>query len=70
MQTLIGESKTKAAVVDAAVAVNPFDEFKGQREIDDRKVALRRLGGRDQEFLALDEAVARLTEEGKSPALV
>ena len=35
MQTLIGESKTKAAVVDAAVAVNPFDEFKGQREIDD-----------------------------------
>ncbi|CAN0515020.1 unnamed protein product, partial [Laminaria digitata] len=40
----------------------------GQREIEDRKVALRRLGGKDQEFLALDEAVARLAEESKSPA--
>ena len=32
------------------------------------KVALRRLGGKDQEFLALDEAVARLAEESRSPA--
>ena len=40
----------------------------GQREIEDRKVALRRLGGKDQEFLALDEAVARLGEEGRSPS--
>ncbi len=40
----------------------------GQREIEDRKVALRRLGGKDQEFLALDEAVARLVKESKSPA--
>jgi len=40
----------------------------GQREVDDRKVALRRLGGKDQEFLALDEAVARLAEESKNPA--
>jgi hypothetical protein len=34
MQTLIGNSKTKAAVVDAVIVVNPFDEFKGQREIN------------------------------------
>jgi threonyl-tRNA synthetase len=40
----------------------------GQREIEDRKVALRRLGGKDQEFLALDEAVARLAEECRAPA--
>ncbi len=40
----------------------------GQREIEDRKVALRRLGGKDQEFLALDDAVARLAEESRSPA--
>ena len=40
----------------------------GQREIEDRKVAMRRLGGKDQEFLALDEAVARLAEESRSPA--
>ena len=40
----------------------------GQREIEDRKVALRRLGGKDQEFLALDKAVARLAEDCRSPA--
>ena len=40
----------------------------GQREIEDRKVALRRLGGKDQEFLALDDAVARLAEECRAPA--
>ena len=40
----------------------------GQREIEDRTVALRRLGGKEQEFLALDEAVARLAKEGRSPA--
>ncbi|MDA0346289.1 MAG: hypothetical protein O3C43_03050 [Verrucomicrobia bacterium] len=34
MQTLIGNSKTKAAVVDAVVVVNTFDEFKGDREIN------------------------------------
>jgi len=40
----------------------------GQREIEDRKVALRRLGGKDQDLLALDEAVARLADESRSPA--
>ena len=40
----------------------------GQREIEDRKVALRRLDGKEQEFLALDKAVARLAEECRSPA--
>ena len=40
----------------------------GQREIADRKVALRRLGGKDQDFLALDEVVARLADESRSPA--
>ena len=40
----------------------------GQREIEDRKVALRRLGGKDQESLALDKAVARLSEDCRSPA--
>ena len=40
----------------------------GQREIEDHTVALRRLGGKEQEILALDEAVARLAKEGRSPA--
>ncbi|GAB6052218.1 threonine--tRNA ligase [Magnetospira thiophila] len=39
----------------------------GGRERDQKQVALRRLGGKDQEILALDEAVARLTDEAASP---
>tara|TARA_B100000676_G_C18062231_1_gene838573 strand:- start:1733 stop:2584 length:852 start_codon:yes stop_codon:yes gene_type:complete len=39
----------------------------GQREVEDRKVAIRRLGSKEQEFLALNEAVARLAKECQSP---
>jgi len=40
----------------------------GGREAENRTVAVRRLGGKDQEILALDEAVARLSREALSPA--
>ena len=40
----------------------------GNREAENRAVALRRLGGKDQEVLSLDDAVARLAEEARSPA--
>ncbi len=40
----------------------------GNREAENRAVALRRLGGKDQEIMALDEAVAKLREEARSPA--
>jgi len=39
----------------------------GAQESADRTVALRRLGGKDQERLALDQAVARLCEEAAGP---
>ena len=39
----------------------------GEREAQDGTVSLRRLGGRDQEVLALSEAVARLAEEAVPP---
>jgi threonyl-tRNA synthetase len=35
----------------------------GQREVEDRSVAMRRLGSRQQRVLMLDEAIAELTEE-------
>jgi threonyl-tRNA synthetase len=41
----------------------------GRREAEEGKVALRRLGGKEQEFLALDTAVARLTEEATPPSI-
>ncbi|WP_042443124.1 threonine--tRNA ligase [Azospirillum sp. B510] len=40
----------------------------GKREAEERTVALRVLGGKDQEILALDDAVAKLIEDAKSPA--
>ncbi len=40
----------------------------GKREAEERTVALRVLGGKDQEILALDAAVNKLVEETKSPA--
>ena len=40
----------------------------GRREAEEGTLALRRLGSKDQEILALDEAVARISEEARPPA--
>ena len=65
----IRNEKINYKVREHSLAKVPAMLVVGQREIEDRKVALRRLGGKDQEFLALDDAIARLTQECKSPAL-
>jgi threonyl-tRNA synthetase len=39
----------------------------GAREIENRTVAMRRLGGKSQEVLALSEALDRLTDETSAP---
>jgi threonyl-tRNA synthetase len=39
----------------------------GKREAEQRTVALRRLGGKEQEILALDAAIARLAAESALP---
>ena len=41
----------------------------GKREAAGRSVSIRRLGGREQEVLALDEAVARLAAEASPPVV-
>ncbi|WP_209876164.1 threonine--tRNA ligase [Azospirillum soli] len=40
----------------------------GKREAEERTVALRILGGKDQEVLALDAALNKLSDEARSPA--
>jgi threonyl-tRNA synthetase len=40
----------------------------GKREAEQTTVAIRRLGGKEQEVLALDEAIARLTVEAAVPS--
>ena len=39
----------------------------GAREAEEKKVAMRRLGGEKQEFLALDAALATLINEARAP---
>ncbi|MDX1711787.1 MAG: His/Gly/Thr/Pro-type tRNA ligase C-terminal domain-containing protein, partial [Rhodovibrionaceae bacterium] len=45
----------------------PVIAVVGAREADDGSVALRRLGGKEQEVLALDEAITRLCEQALPP---
>ena len=40
----------------------------GRREADERTVAMRYMGGKDQEVLTLDAAVDKLVAETRSPA--
>ena len=41
----------------------------GNREVEDRKVAIRRLGEKQQSFVGLDEAIATFADEGLAPDL-
>lgn len=46
----------------------PIIAAVGKREAEDRTLALRRLGSKEQQTLALDEAIAILKEEARMPA--
>jgi threonyl-tRNA synthetase len=39
----------------------------GKREAEERTVAIRRLGGKTQDVKSLDEAIAALVEEARTP---
>ncbi len=47
----------------------PLIAVVGRREAEEKTVALRRLGGEDQEVLALGDAVNRLSEEARMPSV-
>ena len=59
--------KINYKVREHSLAKIPVILVIGKREANDRTVALRRLGGDKQEFLALDDAVARLAIECQRP---
>jgi len=50
-----------------SVAKAPIMLVVGKNEMADRQVAMRRLGGKDQEILALDDAIDRLALEARGP---
>jgi len=60
--------KINYKVREHSLAKVPVLAVVGKREAEKREVALRRLGGKDQEVLALDEAVNRLKSEAEPPA--
>jgi threonyl-tRNA synthetase len=45
----------------------PVIAVVGRREAEGRTVALRRLGGKEQEFLALSDAVTKIRDEAAAP---
>ena len=60
--------KINYKVREHSLAKIPAIFVVGARELEEHTVAIRRLGGKDQEVLALTEAVARLAEEAAPPA--
>jgi threonyl-tRNA synthetase len=64
----LSNEKITYKIREHSLAKVPVLLVLGKREAEQGTVALRRLGGKEQEILALDEAVARLTEEAAVPA--
>jgi len=60
--------KINYKVREHSVAKVPVLLVVGKREAENRAVAIRRLGGSDQEIVALDQAVATLAAESAPPA--
>jgi threonyl-tRNA synthetase len=60
--------KINLKVREHSLAHVPAMLVVGQREADDGTVAVRRLGSKNQEILALDDVVGQLSAEAASPA--
>jgi threonyl-tRNA synthetase len=60
--------KINAKVRDLSLAKVPLIAVVGRKEAETRSIALRRLGGAEQEVLALDKALTMLAEEARPPA--
>ncbi len=60
--------KINYKVREHSVAKVPIMLVIGRREAEERKVAMRRLGGNDQEIVALNQAVVTLSGEATPPA--
>jgi len=59
--------KINYKIREHSLAKVPIIAVVGRREADDGTVALRRLGGKEQEFLALDDAIARIKQQAAPP---
>ncbi|WP_215768617.1 threonine--tRNA ligase [Gluconobacter sp. P5B12] len=65
--TDVRNDKINAKIREHSLARVPVILVVGRREAEERKVAMRRLGGANQEILGLEEAVKALTAEATPP---
>ncbi len=63
----LANEKINYKIREHSLAKIPVLAVVGRREAETRCVALRRLGGKEQEVLALEEAIARLKAEAAVP---
>jgi threonyl-tRNA synthetase len=68
IETDLRNEKINYKVREHSLAHVPAMLVVGRREADEGTVAIRRLGSKDQEVLALDDAVGQLIAEAASPA--
>jgi threonyl-tRNA synthetase len=68
VETDLRNEKINYKVREHSLAKVPILLVVGRREAEERKVAMRRLGGDKQEVLALEDALHRLKEETQPPA--
>jgi threonyl-tRNA synthetase len=68
VETDLRNEKINYKVREHSLAKVPVMAVVGGREAESGQVALRRLGGKAQEFLALSEAVTRLSGEAAPPS--
>ncbi len=67
VETDLRNEKINYKIREHSHARVPLIAVVGAREAEDKTVALRRLGGKAQEIVALNEAVARLVGEAAAP---
>ncbi|QDH17045.1 threonine--tRNA ligase [Swingsia samuiensis] len=69
VETDVRNDKINAKIREHSLARVPVILVVGRREAEERKVAMRRLGGAQQTILSLDEAVKELAAEATPPDL-
>ncbi len=67
VETDLRNEKISYKIREHSLDKTPLLMVVGKREADEHTVALRRLGSKDQEILALDTALARLVAEARPP---
>ena len=69
VETDLRNEKINYKVREHSHAKVPVIAVVGKREAEEGKVALRRLGGEQQEILALEDAIHTLVDEGRMPSV-